>query len=316
MSLRATVLATLVGLAGCSDEVVGYLVSDSESSDGTESGGAASDELPDFVAIGYEQTIVASFDDGRTWTAAEEPTKASPDIVREGLAHGPARVVIVGGPETLVSPDGLTWTRFGDELGYARAAAWGAGTFVSVGLGRRARSVDGEGWVDTRDGDFDFDFQAVAYGDGRFVAVGSDVLGTSTDGDAWEVTPIAGSKLHAVAFGNGRFIAVSEEGRIAITFDGTTFASDEMTSGFYDGIVFCQGEFAALSGSTVRLSPDGEEWRELAIEPAWSVACGVGTVVSLHEDRLRRGPDLMEQDPVHTAPTPLHRVAFTGETPG
>lgn len=313
MSVRALLVA--LGLvAGCGDEVVGYLIAGTggtTDSEGSDESGTVGDVLPDWVAIGFTETIAVSFDDGRSWTVVPDPVVEG-ESSRENLVRGSDRVVIVGGSNTLVSTDGMGWDVYGDGLGYARGVAWGNGTFVSVGLDRRARSDDAVGWVDTRGGETGFDFSSVAFGNGRFVAIGWDILGTSMDGDAWAMTELAGPKLHSIAFGSGRFVAVGEEGRVLVTTDGVNIESDTMLGPNFDGICFFQGEFVAHSGTMVRTSADALEWREFAIEPAHSLACGPSSLVGVYEDRLNRGDALLAMEPVQSVGALLHTARHTG----
>lgn len=310
-------LLALVLAAGCGDEVIGYAVSDTEStadsegSDGSDGSGGVADALPDWVAVGFMATIAVSFDDGLSWTVVPDPV-VDGEHTREGLTRGPDRIVVVGGGTTLVSTDGLSWDVYGDALGYARSVAYGNGTFVSVGLGRRARSTDAVGWVDTRNGDSDFDFNAITFGDGRFVAIGWDIMGTSVDGQTWEMTELTGPKLYSIAYGNGRFVAVGEEGRVLVTTDGVNIDADSMQGTYFDGICFFEGEFVAHSGFTVRTSADAGEWREFTVEPAHSLGCGPSTVVGVQEDRLNRGDNLLSMENVQSLGVPLHTAQYTG----
>ncbi|MEM6989924.1 MAG: hypothetical protein AAF721_05490 [Myxococcota bacterium] len=325
------VVALCCATGGCADEVIGYQSGDTEStqastsSEASSSGGASSGAvlpadsstgadvqvLPDYVAGGFDTMIAVSFDEGRNWQ--EFPNPSSPvEITYEGIAHNDERIVIVGGGSTVVTTDGLTWEAFGDQLGYARAVAYGAGTFVSVGFERRARSVDGMGWIDARNGDSGFDYYAITYGDGRFVAVGVDIMGTSTDGIDWVTTPLEGPKLNALAFGNGRFVAVGEQARIAVTTDGVSFINDSFTEGEFDSICFFDGQFVTLSQSVVRFSEFGEEWTEVAIEPASTFACAPDHVAVADQQRMRAGTDLLSTELRATLSTPVNTVAYTG----
>ncbi|MBL4684537.1 MAG: hypothetical protein JKY37_08110 [Nannocystaceae bacterium] len=331
--LIAGLLAGLV-LTGCADEVVGYIADggstrfDDSGTDATQdSTGAGSDlgdasgggvgsgtgsvsVLPDFVAVGFSEMIAVSFDDGRSWLEIDEP-ESPVEVSHQDIARSPDAIVVVGGASTMVSLDGLSWSAYGDELGYARAVAFGAGMFVGVGLDRLARSPDAVGWIDARDGVRDFDLQAVAFGDGRFVAVGIDTLATSTDGRDWQFTPLDGPKLSAVAFGNGRFVAVGM-GRIAVTVDGETLVHDALDELGYSHVCFFDGEFAALSQRVVRRSVDGTEWREFSIPDSGSMGCGPDSVVSADQERIYRGDTLLTLDPVETVTTPVHAMQYTG----
>lgn len=325
-----TLLAVAWPLCGCADEIVGYqsldsgstLASGSSGSLGSSDSGDASDVsdasgsgdadlLPDYVAMGFLETIAVSFDDGRNWQEVLEPSSPV-EVTHEGLTRGADRIVIVGGFSTLVSTDGITWESYGDNLGYAHDVAYGAGTFVSVGQGRRARSDDAIGWIDERPDDTDFNFQAITFGGGRFVAVGQDLIATSVDGIDWQTTPLAGSKLHAIAFGNDRFVAVSEEGRVVVTTDGQTILSDVTDGPAYGSICFFEGEFVALAQQVVRTSELGQEWREFSVPHSDNMGCGPVSVVAVASEQVRRGDDPLSLADATTLGAPVDTVRYTG----
>lgn len=308
---------------GCGDVVIAYSATDTEASLGSDSSagltesssGGAEPLLPDYVGAGFEQSVVVSFDDGQTWAEVPEPPFLGGELAREGLVRGGDRIVMVGAQSTYVTTDGMLWDTFTDTLGYGSAVAYGQGMFVSVGRGRRARSEDALGWIDTRGGTDDFDLQAIAYGNGRFVAVGDGLMVTSDNGVDWQETELSGPKLTAVAFSNGRFVAVGHEGWLIATIDGVTVEHEQFGAGEYDAIVSCDGRFTTVSQGVVRTSVDGTEWTEFSIPAAHGLACGGESFVALTPDGILQGTELRAVEPVFDTPTPLHLLEYTGPAP-
>ncbi|MGH1342402.1 MAG: hypothetical protein ACRBN8_12660 [Nannocystales bacterium] len=334
MSRFGCIVVALLGLSGCDDEVVGFSeVADAGSStratlgssegDGTAADGTAtSDEssssgasveegLPDFVAYGFEDGLAVSFTDGQTWTEIPELTDMP---MREGLARGEERIVLVGADRTATTEDGLTWeVNPFDIPTYARAVAYGAGGFASVGLDHLTWSEDGRSWVDTRGTSTGLDLVAVAYGGGRFLAVGIDRIATSENGQNWTVTEAVGEKLTSVAFGDGRFVAIGELGRILETQDGTTILRDE-ASGLagLGGMRFCGDSFVIGGSERYWLSPDAGAWTEVMSIGGGAFACSGTSWVVVKEEGLFWSPELGGFSQTYTPPGVLYEVEFTG----
>lgn len=345
MNPRAFVAAAVLLMGGCGDEVLGFF----EEGTGTDSSAVSSssttaenegsstsidavtsldpmtsgqpsgssgttaaedlDPLPDFVAYGFEDGISVSHDDGQTWTLVADPAEQG-ERRREDIVRGGDRILIVGGQNTLVTFDGLTWEAYADPLGYARGVAFGDGGFVSVGLDRLSWSDDGIGWVNALDQE-NIDLQDVTYGDGRYVAVGIGTLGTSTNGQDWSLLDIGGEKLTSVAYGNGRFVAVGEEGRVLITEDGSTVLSDNMNNPWFEDVRFIDGEFVALAGNVVGTSDAGVTWKEFTIPDSWGLAGHAETIVTVRDNEIRRGSDLFSLSPLDPPGAALTNVAYT-----
>lgn len=339
MTRLLCVVAVSLGLVACDDEVVGFAdaagsgsstgaqvgstsTTDAEpstsSSDDTSaessSGGVSEDVLPHYVAYGFEAGVAVSFDDGEAWTDAPELTDMP---VREALARGEERIVLVGGDRSAVTVDGAAWdVRPFEVNGYARGVAYGSGGFASVGLEHLAWSNDGEVWSDTRGGQTGMDLVAVAYGDDRFVAVGVDQIATSQDGQDWTLTPVEGEKLRFVVFGNGRFVAIGELGRILETQDGVNVLRDE-ASGFegLGGLRFCDDEFVIGASGRYWLSPDAEAWTEVLSIGQGAFACSGTSWVVAKPDGLYWAAELRGFDAVHTAKNVFYEVEFAGLAP-
>ncbi|MCR9162437.1 MAG: hypothetical protein ACE37F_19630 [Nannocystaceae bacterium] len=265
---------------------------------------------PQYVAYGREAGLAVSYDDAQTWVDVPEPAGM---IEREDLARGEERIVLVGGADTAVTFDGVSWEHADvDGLGYIRGVAYGSGGFVSVGLDHLAWSWDGLAWDDVREGSTDFDLVDVAYADDRFVAVGVGQMATSQNGQEWTFTTIGGPKLTSIAFGDGRFVAVGEEGRIIETQDGLTLLRDA-SSGFLNlgELHFCDDSFVVTDSGGFLVSPDADAWESLETPNDGNFACSGSTYVLAKTEGLFRSVQLGALDAVHEPPVPLTRVHAT-----
>ncbi len=332
----ACVVAMTLGAVACDDEVIGFaevaatgsstggassgsgVELSSSSSTGTamessSSGTVAEDGLPDYVAYGFEASVAVSFEDGETWIDVAEFADMP---IREALARGEDRIVLVGADRSAVSLDGLTWAVNPLEVpGYARAVAYGSGGFASVGLDHLAWSADGEAWSDVGGDVSGLDLVALASGGGRFGGAGIDQIATSEDGQNWTVTPAAGEKLFSLAYGDGRFVAIGELGRILETQDGVTILRDE-ASGLVGlgGIRVCDDTFVIGGSQRYWLSPDADAWTELMSIGDGAFACSGTSWVVAKAEGLFWGPELGAFDSAHTAKSVFYEVEFTGLT--
>lgn len=333
MTRVASLAAGLLCIAACDDEVVGFAngsgsstgaeasssttgldpstSSGNEMSTGASSSGVLEDGLPDYVAYGFEAGVAVSFEDGEAWVDVPELADMP---VREGVARGEERIVLVGGNRTATTVDGFGWdVQPSDVPGYARDVAYGSGGFASVGLDHLAWSDDGQSWSDSRGGLPSFDLVAVAYGDERFVGVGVDQIATSDDGQDWTLTPVVGEKLRSVVFGGGRFVAVGELGRILETEDGIVVLRDEpsgMTG--LGNIRFCEDSFVIGGSARYWRSQDAAVWTELESIGNGAFACSGTSWVVPKPEGLFWAAQLGPFDVAHTAESVFYEAEFTG----
>ncbi|MBV1858789.1 MAG: hypothetical protein KUG77_10285 [Nannocystaceae bacterium] len=324
----------MLGVSGCDDEVVGFAeVTNDGASTGvatastgpepsassstglsledSSSGLAAQDGLPDYVAYGFEAGLAVSFEDGEAWT--DVPALGEMPL-REAMVRGEDRIVVVGGDRSATTLDGFAWdvSAF-DVSGYARAVAYGSGGFVSVGFDHFAWSEDGQTWSDARGDLMGLDLVALAYGGGRFVAVGIDQVVTSENGQDWSATEAVGEKLTSVVFGDGRFVAVGELGRILETQDGVTILRDEASGLAGLGTIrFCDDTFVIGTANRYWLSPDADDWTEVASAGDGAFACSGTSWVLAKLEGLFWAPELGVFSPAHTAKSVFYEVEFTG----
>jgi hypothetical protein len=151
--------------------------------------------------------------------------------------------------------------------------AFGNGVFVAVGLNSILYSTDnGLSWADA---DVELNTAAlvsVQYANNRFVAVGQGGRSfTSTNGIQWTGHAMPGN-YNTMSFGNGLFAAGSEQGIIAISSDGATWAyNTSAASGPLILSTFGNGKFLFKQRSSDAFpttpaaqpfiaSPDGTNW--------------------------------------------------------
>ncbi len=204
-----------------------------------------------------------------------------------GVATDPLTLVLVGeGRRVSTTHDyGETWTTdtwetlAGHTNAMQRGMCWGADTFVAVG------GSDGSYWWTSPDGDtwtahVDAAGGAVGgceHGGEQFVAFAGD-LWSSTDGRTWTVSPqsYAPDHLRAMAFGmdvigTGRWVAVGDNGRVAVTLDGSSWAVDaNPLSASVRTVAWGDGSagpvwVAVGTGGLVATSADGETWTEQVV---------------------------------------------------
>lgn len=208
------------------------------------------------------------------------------DVSLRGTAGEPLPLVLAGeGRRVSTTPDyGATFsTDSWDTLeahtnALQRGGCFGVGTFVTVGGDDSMRwwtSPDGDTWTahvaaGSAIGD-------CAFGDGRFVAFASGLL-TSADGIDWTHTPLDWVPDHLRAMAHGvdatgahRFVAVGDNGRVAVTLDGTAWQSDaNPVSDSLNEVGFGVGTagpvwVAVGDSGVVATSPDGESWTEQVV---------------------------------------------------
>jgi hypothetical protein len=187
------------------------------------------------------------------------------------------RFVTVYNRESLVSSDGVTWTRYlsPHQLSVSSySMIYANGLFLSVGGFQSgvAISQDGVSWTQTYRSPNtgpQFDSRSVAYGNGTFVVVGQTTTGsgistyaTSTNGITWtNRTTITSRAWNSIAYGNGLFVAVSG-GYIATSSDGITW-SESTRSGEWQNVSFLNNLFLAVASNNIIItSPDGITWTE------------------------------------------------------
>jgi hypothetical protein len=165
-----------------------------------------------FVAVGLDQAVAYSKDNGVSWTSVTLPTSLS-STQWYSVTYGGGKFLATGRGTTanslMTSPDGITWAP-------QSSAADTTNSCVTIGAGR---SCYGDAF-----GTYN---QFSAYGNGKFIAVSpSDgVVQVSADGSNWSgyympLTTVSISPRFLI-FGGGKFVmsAVTNQG-------GTSYAND------------------------------------------------------------------------------------------
>lgn len=222
---------------------------------------------------------LATSPDGETWTLLPDQM----GIQLHSIAWGGGRYVVVGYNSIHVSEDGLNWSNvdiseFIDDP-YLTSVTWGNGLFATTNdwPAQVYTSPDGLNWTLMYESSSSDDLlYSISWINNMFVAVGdADLVVTSADGSNWQEINPPGSPEEqpeyahlAVTYGHGMYIAASFEYR------GTTpyllsspdlinwqrlAISPDLTSQLRD-ITFGDDYFAAVGGSNVLVSADGQEW--------------------------------------------------------
>jgi sugar lactone lactonase YvrE len=220
------------------------------------------------VAIGGEEQIVSSPDNGATWT------DRSPHL------------------------------SYGTSTPYLSRMTCGGGVFVAIGglndtnrieRGHILASSNLVNWIAT-----DFaptnSLSDVAYGDGLFVTLlnrsrtEADIL-TSMNGWSWNTAASFPTiELRSVAYGHGRFVVGTSAGTVITSPDGITWKEQAVAGVYYfSRVFFGNGVFLAWANGTLWISADGVAWKECAIPPVsyfQSVGVGEGTFLVLGDDSV------------------------------
>lgn len=101
-------------------------------------------------------------------------------------------------------------------------------------------------------------------------------------------------QLYGVTFGEGRFVAVGDDCGV-ISPDGTLWFEQPVLKGFWRGVAYGGGVFAAvgLGGKAMYSADGGKSWREsVAPEADWNaVAHGNGVFVAVADGKIMRSLD-------------------------
>jgi len=153
------------------------------------------------------------------------------------------------------STDGVTWGRHSGptnngEFYYLKAAAFGNGSFVVVGLGPANQalaliSTDLINWTPVPgSGD-----AGITFGQGKFVAVGDGTIATSPDGVQWtsQLSGVTGT-LHAVSFAADAFVAAGEPRLLLSSTNAINWRQHPATTDALLGVTYGNNSFVAGGG--------------------------------------------------------------------
>jgi len=223
-----------------------------------------------FVVVGRSGHIATSTD-GLEWITQNPRTVTG--IGSTDVAFGNGRFVTAA--SRLQSSDGRFWERIEPA-----AASSGLlkieflnGRFLAAGLsGRIAISTNGLDWKLVNDRHDNSSLGAIAYGNNRYVAVGvkdntgltSTLILVSNTGDTWEEAPVQSLGFGTVIFENGRFIILIGSSVLTST-NGVDW--HEVGSGILNlnnrAIAYGAGRFVGV-GRGISISTNGVDWMELS----------------------------------------------------
>ncbi len=235
-----------------------------------------------YLATGYQNRRIASFDGTATWVNDVSDPPNALDDVGSGVAFGLGTVIVAGHTGIYTSTDAKNWTHLPAPLPQVwpglggAAAAFGNGTFVVVASNDAWTSPDGVTFTDNKPSDGGSmaatHWDGLAWGNGHFFAVGdSNGPGdrkASEDGITWHDYLQDSQAWGGVAFGQGVFVAVGAGGRRVWTTDGVTLNDvSDATLGNLNGVAFGGGQFVVAGAQGSATSPDGKVWTKLATIP-------------------------------------------------
>lgn len=210
--------------------------------------------VPRFVAGGTDG-IIAFSEDGNSWTKSYNSQSVFDNNTIRAIAWNGSNLFVATGLgfHTAISSDGNVWTRsdFNGASGYA--LKYGNGKFVMGATGDRIYiSTDGNNWVASNNALSVFGTVSpvfgVAYDDSTtWVAVGgasggSVLMYSTDDGNNW--TNSSGynfdnnTAINAVDYNSsiGTWVAVGGGGKIAYSFDGTSWTKSSISSSVFGAL--------------------------------------------------------------------------------
>lgn len=175
-----------------------------------------------FVAVGINYIMTSS--DGITW--AQNTTAPISSTTLNGVTWSGTEFVAVGNATILTSPDGLTWTpRTSGTASVLRSVAWSGIHYVAVG-DVTLISPDGINWTKTADGSTGWN--SIAWSGNQFIEVGSTGnIRTSADGITWTARPVQPTELNSVIWTGTQFVAVGGPGGGGASYPGYVITSPD-----------------------------------------------------------------------------------------
>lgn len=261
--------------------------------------GPAPEKAGIFVAVGDGGRRIRSTDDGKTWIDDVSIANGGDDTIGLRTVTWGNGLFVAGAWRIMTSPDGKTWQDTPPDQfnqNWMGALAYGGGSFVGVGgYGSRVTSPDAKTWTQhSIDTAASHSHGGLAYAAGKgFVAVNDDgKVSTSPDGVTWTYggTTIGTSSTNVV-YGNGVFVAIGGT-TAAASADGKAWTSKPFAEQ-NAVLVFAQGHFTAIGREHVYTSNDGAAWTDHPVTGlfAGAVAYGHGTYVAIDNTTARRSTD-------------------------
>lgn len=193
--------------------------------------GVGTNGAGELVAVGRDQLILYSQNNGDSWTVVHSRVTNTNDIYK--VVYGDGKFVAVDeGGGVWISADGSTeWTKYSSGLPL-RCIAYANGYFmagtVSGGIVRSA-TADAGSWENV--GSLGVAVRDIDYGNGKWLAVGRNIATSSNaNGSGWTIRirletdyNFIDQLFSACASAPGTFIAVGEHGLMLNSADGITW---------------------------------------------------------------------------------------------
>ena len=238
---------------------------------------------------------IASSKDGVAWSAI---ASATPGVNLQRAVFGSAQYVAVGdGGQILRTTDLASWTMDADYNGFSSVgAAYGLGKFVVGGYDEGNENSTNEIYYSSDNGatwqrgtlPSGSVVQVVRFLNGAFFAVHNFFTSAgaseyrilrSTDGVTWTSVATSVNPIGDIAFGGGHYVATPA----LFSSDGKTWKENGLTSANAPfAVVYAQGRFFGVSGSTTYTSADGSSWTAVGTAPNLSnntLSFGLGQYV-------------------------------------
>ncbi|MCX6584480.1 MAG: Ig-like domain-containing protein [Candidatus Aminicenantes bacterium] len=193
--------------------------------------GVGTNGAGNLVAVGRDQLILYSQNNGDSWTIVNSRITNTPDIYKVAYGNGKFVAADEGGG-VWISADGSTgWTKYNSGLPL-RCIAFANGYFlagtVSGGIVRSATG-DAGSWENV--GSLGTAVRDIDYGNGKWLAVGRNIAtSSSANGSGWTIRVkletdynFVDQLFSACATAPGTFIAVGEHGLMLNSADGITW---------------------------------------------------------------------------------------------
>jgi hypothetical protein len=253
-----------------------------DSSGSDSSRDAAAPYVPMYIATGYQNRRIVSYDHAATWVNDVSDPPSPDDDIGTGVAFGLGTVIVTGHTGIYTSTDGKNWTHLPPPAPQAvggGSALFANGTFVAVANWSSWTSTDGVNFTEHGPDDggamWGSHWPGLAWGNGVFFAVGDTgntggVRKVSADGATWHNYVEDPQWWSDVAFGNGVFVAVGQGGQRVWTTDGVNLNDvSDPSLGDITHVAFGGGQFIVSSATAAASSPDGKTWT--TIPSIWGV---------------------------------------------
>jgi hypothetical protein len=223
---------------------------------------ACNDEV--CVGVGFGGGIWWT-EDGLNWTGIQEGHAQASLFASAATAE---TLVVVGGPDTiLTSTDGRNFT-YHPVPGSWRAVATDGTGFVAVGEGGvLAESTDGTEWQLIASPTTS-NLYGLAHGPAGWMAGGAGgVLMRKTSGSSWETLPTFGTAtLRRVRYSPrmNAYVALTDQGMMAVSSDGQDWlARGPDTTDWLQDFAESAERFIVIGTQQAFTSTDGTQWQEL-----------------------------------------------------